>query len=84
MSYFCPVNDVKGITMTRSQEVLLAVFSGILLAFGIHEEGSIRSTTRNGIGLKQDQQNLAEHWKRVGGYIRTAQGKERERQVTKG
>lgn len=69
--------------MTRSEEFLLAVFSGILLAFGIHDEGRLRSTKRNqGQGLHDDRQQLSGYWYRVGGYIRTAQHQYSEQQDT--
>lgn len=65
--------------MTRNEEFLLAVFSGILMAFGIHEDGRVRSCSENPkLGFSEDKHALAGYWWTVGDYIRTAQSKECE------
>lgn len=65
--------------MTRNEELLLAVFSGILLALGIREDGRMRSCSGNpDAGLSEDKQQLVSYWWKVGDYIRTAQAKEHD------
>ena len=68
--------------MSRKEELLLAVFSGILLAFGIHEDGRERTCKGDPrVELCQDSERIGEYWNRVGGYMRKAQEREQSSQA---
>lgn len=66
--------------MTRREEIVLAFISGFLLTFGIHDldHASRPHDTRE--ALKRDGQELANYWRKVGGFIRVAQRDEQGRQ----
>jgi hypothetical protein len=69
--------------MTRSEEILLAFVSGLLLAFGISEV--MKSPPRNGSlgqGMRQDSKQINQYWRNVGGYIRQAQANDGRRKAS--
>lgn len=66
--------------MRRTEELLLAFFSGILIAFGIVELTREIKEQQARVNKHRDAIALERHWRQVGQYLRNAQEKDRDQQ----
>lgn len=58
--------------MSRSEEVLLLFFTGVLLAFGISEHKRHRRPRNFSEEMEQSGREMASYWKQIGSFVRDA------------